>query len=45
VGLDLAEGIAQQMLDLQVVLQKLVRGTWDRASSNLTAGSLVALRP
>jgi hypothetical protein len=39
------EDIAQQMLDLQRFLQKLVQETWDRASSNLTAGSLVALRP
>ena len=38
------EDIAQQMLDLRSP-QKLGRGRWDRASSNLTAGSLVAVRP
>jgi hypothetical protein len=39
------EDIAQQMLDLQVIPQKLVQGSVDMVSSNLTAGSLVALRP
>jgi len=37
--------IAQQMLDLQMFPQKVVQEKMDRASSNLTAGSLVAVRP
>jgi hypothetical protein len=44
-GLVLGEDIAQQMLDLQIDPQKLVQEKLGRASSNLTAGSLVALRP
>jgi hypothetical protein len=39
------EGIAQQMLDLQRFPQKLLQERLGRASSNLTAGSLLAVRP
>lgn len=39
------EDIAQQMLDLQRYPQKVVQEMLGMVSSNLTAGSLVALRP
>lgn len=39
------EDIAQQMLDLQTVLQKRYQERLGRAGSNLTASSLVAVRP
>lgn len=45
VNLVLVEDIAQQMLDLQRYPQKLDQERLGRASSNLTASSLVALRP
>jgi hypothetical protein len=45
VGPDPVKDIAQQMLDLRTFPQKLDQETWDRARSNLTAGSLVAVRP
>lgn len=41
----LVEDIAQQMLDLQKYPQKDDQGRLGRASSNLTASTLVALRP
>lgn len=39
------EDIAQQMLDLQMNLQKRVQDRLDRASSNLTANIRIVSRP
>jgi hypothetical protein len=44
VGLVL-EGIAQQMLDLQLDLQREVQETLDSVSSNLTAEIPIVFRP
>jgi len=45
VGLVPREDIAQQMLDLQRFPQKLIQERLGRASANLTAGSLLVVRP